>query len=309
MFLMYFIPVLVAFAIFGLVIALLEDSGKGTEQQEKRIDDISQIDNIGDGPAEKVSLVEKVKSGVGSLKKNKKNTNVQKKKKNKKQTNIDDMLLMVQSRMSSEQFMAVKLASATVGALLAMIISRYFRLDMSKMTLALAAGGLVGMIVPGRWLTNKVKNYQESIRMDLPDVMDLLVVSVEAGLGFDAALMRLYEKNQSILMEELMEATRDIQRGVSKKEAYTALSKRCKVKEFTTFLTAMIQADQLGTPIKSVLKSQAEMLRAERTRRAEKKAKEAPVKMLIPMVIFIFPVIFIVLLGPAAMTVWEVFSG
>jgi tight adherence protein C len=307
MFMMIFIPILVAFAIFGLVIALLEDSGKLTEQQERRIDDISHIDSVGE-TEEKVSLIGKLRNSVGSKKNNNKATLKKKKNSNKKQTAVDSMLLMIQSSMTSEQFMAVKLASATACALLAMAISRFLRLETSKMIIVLAIGGIVGMILPGSWLKGKVKKYQNSIRMELPDVMDLLVVSVEAGLGFDAALMRLYEKNQSILMEELMEATRDIQRGVSKKEAYVTLAKRCGVKEFTTFLTAMIQADQLGTPIKSVLKSQAEMLRAERTRRAEKKAKEAPVKMLIPMVIFIFPVIFIILLGPAALTVMEVFG-
>lgn len=92
-----------------------------------------------------------------------------------------------------------------------------------------------------------------------------------------------------------MQATRDIQRGVSKKEAYNDLAKRCKVKELSSFLTAMIQADQMGTSIKTVLKTQSESLRVSRARRAAKKAKEAPIKMLLPMVGLIFPVIFIIL--------------
>lgn len=166
---------------------------------------------------------------------------------------------------------------ALVGVILSMIICMRLHVGVNKFVLAMIFCGLVGMLIPGEILKGKSKKYQESIRLDLPDVMDLLVVSVEAGLGFDAALMRLYERNKTVVMEQLIQATRDIQRGVSKREAYLDLAQRCKVKELTTFLTAMIQADQLGTSIQTVLRSQAEVLRNERKRTAARKAKEAPI--------------------------------
>ena len=131
------------------------------------------------------------------------------------------------------------------------------------------------------------------------------MVSVEAGLGFDAAIIRLYEKNKTIMMEEMMQAIRDIQRGMKKKDAYSQLANRCNVKELTAFLTALVQADQMGISIKSVLKVQAESLRKDRRRRAEEKALKAPVIMLVPMVMFIFPIIFIILLGPAVLNIME----
>ena len=103
-----------------------------------------------------------------------------------------------------------------------------------------------------------------------------------------------------------MRAVQDVQRGMSRKEAYNSMAERCKVKEITSFLNALIQAEQMGISIKSVLTSQSETLREERRQAAEEKALKAPVKMLVPLVIFIFPVIFIVLLGPAVFNLMEV---
>lgn len=174
------------------------------------------------------------------------------------------------------------------------------------LTITIVAGcGLIAGIIPTRLILYKIKAKKNHIRQHLPDVMDLLVVSVEAGLGFDAALAKLYEKDKSPLMQEFMQASRDIKRGVSKKEAYESLAKRCDVKEMTSFVMAVIQADQMGISVKSILLTQAESLRDKRRQRAEEKALKAPVLMLIPLVVFIFPVIFIVLLGPAVINIMD----
>jgi tight adherence protein C len=301
------IPILVAVAVFGLVLALFSGIGAEADNQNHRMDEIKQTDDERENePKEKVKFSQNIKNKLEENNKKRERNKRKKIQKNKKRNVVEDMLTMVQINMTSEEFSVVKLIVACILMFLAFIFCKFLRLDTTYLLIALLITGLLGMILPSEWLKKKVARYQESIRLELPEIMDLLVVSVEAGLGFDAALSRLYEKNKSILMEELMQATRDIQRGVSKKEAYGDLSKRCKVKELTSFLTAMVQADQMGSSIKSVLRAQSEMLRVARGRRAAKKAKEAPIKMLIPMVLLIFPVIFIILLGPAILNIMDI---
>ena len=138
--------------------------------------------------------------------------------------------------------------------------------------------------------------------IDLPEVMDILVVSVEAGLGLDSAIVQQYSKNKSAVLMELNSAIREIQMGVPRKVALKEMADRCDVKELTVFVTSLLQADQLGVPIKSVLDAQADRLRVERKQRIQAQAAKAPIKIMLPTVAFIFPVIFIILLGPAAMS-------
>ena len=140
----------------------------------------------------------------------------------------------------------LKIGLSAILMLVALIVCKILNLGMAYLILAMAVVGLVAIILPGEWLKAKAKKRKELLRQQLPDIMDLLVVSVEAGLGFDSALIRLYEKDKSELMTDLMQATRDIQRGMSKKEAYEGLAKRCDVKELTSFLTALVQAEPIG---------------------------------------------------------------
>ncbi|MCF0135979.1 MAG: type II secretion system F family protein, partial [Lachnospiraceae bacterium] len=156
-------------------------------------------------------------------------------------------------------------------------------------------------------VTCKVKKKKENIRRDLPDIIDLLVVSVEAGLGFDAALVRLYEKNKCDVMEELMRTQVDLRNGISKKDAYSALIARCDSKEMTSFANAVVQSEQMGISMKSVLSTQSESLREERNNRAQEQAEKAPVKMMLPLVLFIFPCIFVILLAPAVASIMGAF--
>ena len=207
--------------------------------------------------------------------------------------------------LSSFQFLLLRIGVGAVLALLLMLFLPSVGLDSSLSALLACAGLLVGMLLPQKAVESKVKKKQDIYRLALPDVMDLLVVSVEAGLGFDSAIIRLYEKDKSPLMQELMRAIQDVQRGMTRKQAYHDMAVRCDVKELTSFLNALVQAEQLGISVRSVLTSQAEALREARRQSAEEKALKAPVKMLIPMVVFIFPVIFIVLLGPAVMNLAE----
>lgn len=151
------------------------------------------------------------------------------------------------------------------------------------------------------FLTSRVKTRKEAILRELPDTMDVLMVSVEAGLGLDAAIVRQYAKNKSVVLTELNNAIREVQMGVPRRTALKEMADRCDVKELTAFVTALLQADQLGVPIKNVLDVQAERLRVERKQMIQAKAAKAPIKIMLPTVAFIFPVIFIILLGPAVL--------
>lgn len=222
-----------------------------------------------------------------------------------KLSEAERLLLVADVPLTGTQFLIVKMGLAIVLVVLAFVICLKLQVESRFLLLAVAFGGCLGIILPGRWLTNKVKKRQENFRNTLPDMMDLLVVSVEAGMGFDAAIIRLYEKDSTPIVSEMMRTIQDVRRGMSKKEAYANMAERCGVKEVTSFLNAMVQADTLGISIKSVLTAQAEALRESRRQRAEEQALKAPVKMLIPMVIFIFPVIFIILLGPAILNIIE----
>lgn len=298
--------------IFLLVVIILYIYGERSGWKKRRINNIK---NVGEKSSkkqnseEKKSVKERFNQYLKASKKKKAGKNRKKKEKNNKKTSaMEGLLEMAGTELTAEQFSMIKLVLSAVFMVIAVIVCKILNLGMVYLILAMAVVGIIAIILPSRLLKMKASKRKERIRQQLPDVMDLLVVSVEAGLGFDAALLRLYEKDKSELMTELIQATRDIQRGMSKKEAYDSLAKRCNLKELTTFLTALVQADQLGISVKSVLKVQAENLRKERRQRAEEKALKAPVKMLLPMVMFIFPVIFIVLLGPAVLNIMEVFG-
>lgn len=158
------------------------------------------------------------------------------------------------------------------------------------------------------FIKSKIKARKEAIVRELPDVMDLLVVSVEAGLGLDAAIVRQYSKNKCAVLTELNGAIREVQMGVVRKTALKEMADRCDVKQLSAFVTALLQADQLGVSVKSVLVAQSDRLRIERKQRIQAKSIKAPIKIMLPTVFFIFPVIFIILLGPAAVNLIAAFQ-
>jgi len=148
-------------------------------------------------------------------------------------------------------------------------------------------------------LDMKAAQRRKSILRDLPDALDLLTVSVEAGLSFDGALAKLTEKSRGPLADEFSRLLNEVRVGMPRREALAAMARRCGVPELSTFTAAVIQADQLGVSIGNVLRVQAATVREKRRQRVQEAAMKAPIKMLFPLVFFIFPTIFIVLLGPA----------
>jgi tight adherence protein C len=163
----------------------------------------------------------------------------------------------------------------------------------------LAVGGLIGYTAPEFWLGGRIKKRQKAILLMIPDALDLLTISVRAGLGFDGALGKVVEKLKGPLSEEFRRALAEIRVGKARREALRDIVPRTEVPALTNFIGAVIQAEQLGVSISKVLQVQSEQLRIERRQRAEEMAAKAPIKMLFPLVGCIFPSLFIVILGPA----------
>ncbi len=157
----------------------------------------------------------------------------------------------------------------------------------------------VGFMGPRMWLKGKVKSKQQAVLKALPDSLDLITTCVEAGLGLDAALSRVAEKGEGPLSVELQHMLRDVAMGKLRREAMQELGDRIGVDELTNFINSIIQAEQLGVGIAQVLRVQSEQLRTQRRQRAERSAHEAPIKMLFPLVLFVFPAFLAVILGPA----------
>ena len=166
----------------------------------------------------------------------------------------------------------------------------------------------IGLFLPYILLQQKITKRKIALQQELPDVLDLLTVSVEAGLGFDGALVKLSEKMKGQMVDEFNRMLQEIRIGVSRKDALRALAERCDVQDISLFTGALIQADQLGVSISKVLRIQSLDMREKRKQRAEEKAMKAPIKMLFPLVFFIFPTLFIVLLGPAMLKIIEMLT-
>jgi tight adherence protein C len=171
------------------------------------------------------------------------------------------------------------------------------------------AGGAICFIAPDYYLGLKTRRRREEINITLPDILDLLTVSVEAGLGFDSAVAKISEKMKGPLIDEMKVFLREMQLGESRAGALKSLSDRLELPSMVSFTRSIIQADQLGISLARVLRVQAHDLRNKRQMAAEEKAMKAPIKMLFPTVLFIFPAMFIVILGPAMMTLMKQFSS
>jgi tight adherence protein C len=161
---------------------------------------------------------------------------------------------------------------------------------------------VAGLVLPMLWLRSKISRRQKSIVKSLPDALDLLTICVEAGLGFDAAMAKVAEKWEDELSAAFMRVIQEIQLGKLRREALRDMAYRMEVPDVSTFVAAIIQADQLGVSIARVLRIQSDQMRVRRRQRAEEQARAATLKILPPVVFFIFPAILVVLLGPAVIT-------
>jgi tight adherence protein C len=168
---------------------------------------------------------------------------------------------------------------------------------------AVLLGGLMGYLLPAMWLGGKIRHRQEDITKALPDALDMLTICVEAGLGFDAAIAKVAEKWDNELSLAFGRVIQEIRLGKLRRDALREMDRTTGVSDITSFVAAVIQADQLGVSMSKVMRIQSEQMRIRRRQRAEEKAHQAPIKMLFPLVFLVFPAIYIVLLGPATMVI------
>jgi len=201
-------------------------------------------------------------------------------------------------------FLSTRFVVAGVFAVITFAVAAFLaRTPMSRALLYSVGGLIVGFYFPQLWLRDKIIKRQDGIRKAMPDALDLLTICVEAGLGFDAAMSKVAEKWDTELSTGFLRAIREIQLGKLRREALRDMADRMGIPEMTSFVAAVIQSEQLGVSMAKVLRIQSDQMRMKRRQLAEEKAHAAPIKMIIPMAIFIFPPIFILLLTPAAMRI------
>lgn len=208
-----------------------------------------------------------------------------------------------------DRFLTAKaLGALGTGSLIA-AVAALSRAQIGPAIFAIVVCSGLAFFIPDFWLDHTVKGRQHRIAMDLPDMLDMLTISVEAGLGFDAALSKLVRSTPGPLSEEFGRMLSEVQAGATRKQALRALGQRVDVTEISSFVAAIIQADMFGVSIAHVLRTQASEMRLKRRQRAEEAAQKAPVKMVFPLVLCILPATIIIILAPAAIRIAQMFAG
>ncbi len=205
-------------------------------------------------------------------------------------------------------FLGIKILSAIAVIIVAFpILTKRFP-GISGLSFSIAAG-IIGLYLPEYWLNRKIKKRQHDLRKALPDALDMLTICVDAGLGLDSALTKVTEKWDNPLTDEFKIVLGEIRMGVRRSDALRHLVSRTSVEELSSFVAILVQAEKLGVSITQVLHTQSQHLRERRRQWAEEQARKAPIKMMIPLVIFIFPATFAVILGPAIPRFMSTFGG
>lgn len=221
---------------------------------------------------------------------------------------LDKQLRMAGIYMSASAFGAVRAVVAVCMLFLVALLVLRVQMQPILKLLILFAALFLALLAPMYYLILRARMRQRSIRYQLPDMMDVLTVSIDAGLSFDIALKRALDKFIGALKEEMTVTSMEIQMGKPRRIALTELGERNNIAELKSLASAVMQSEQMGTPIKNVLKTQAAQLRADRKQVAQEKGMKASVKMLLPMVAFVFPVIFIILMGPTVLNLIKTFG-
>jgi tight adherence protein C len=202
--------------------------------------------------------------------------------------------------LTPEDFAAVRLVAAAVVGAVGLLIGLLLA-NPVYLVISLVAGVILGYYLPVLWLKQKVDARKAEVQKNLPDALDLLVICVDAGLGFDAALARVTDKYKNALSELLAKALREVSLGRPRLEALDEMGRNSGVEDLHNFIQAVIQSEQFGTGIGKILRIQADEMRRKRRQRAQERGAQATLKMMMPMVGCIFPTLWIVLLGPAVL--------
>jgi tight adherence protein C len=209
--------------------------------------------------------------------------------------------------LKAERVVAFKVVFAIVGLVSGIAIGSVLPLPGSVKLAAIVLFAFMGYTIPSAAVSAKASKRQKEIRKALSDTMDLLTISVEAGLGFDAALAQVVKNVEGPLSQEIARTLQEMQIGVHRMEALRNLSDRTDVEELDGFVLSMIQADKYGVGVANVLRGQSKELRQKRRQRAEETAQKVPLKLLFPTIFMVLPALFIVILGPGAIKVYETF--
>jgi tight adherence protein C len=204
-----------------------------------------------------------------------------------------------------EEFVVLQAVGLGAGLLGGLLLAGYLGWEGRGFLVLMLGGTGCGAFLPEAWLTRKRDERQASIKADLPDVLDLMAISVEAGVGFEGAMEVVTRHFDTPLSRELSRTLREMELGLPRKEALQNLKRRTEVAELSNFVLILVQADALGMPMGRVLRSQAVEMRSKRRQWARERAGKLPVKILVPTTLFILPALFVVILGPAAISISE----
>lgn len=235
-----------------------------------------------------------------------------------KRINVDDVRVKLLRAgfpmgLRAQTFVLVKFAGILIGALLfaaalpafqLMAAAYGYTLSAAMIPLLAIIGAIYGFALPDIWLSIRIRQRQTEIQLALPDMIDLISVSVEAGLGLVSAIQRISERFNNPLSEEFLRTLQEVRLGRAQTDALRDMSRRVDVPDLTVLLTSIVQAELLGLAIANVLRVQSERLREIRSQRAREAAQKAPIKMTFPLVLFIFPALFVVVLGPAMIKIF-----
>lgn len=208
-----------------------------------------------------------------------------------------------------DRIVSAKVLGAVAGFVLGVLFAAAIKPSL-VIAVTIVAGGLVaGFFAPNMYLYQRAYDRQERVLKELADAIDLLTISVEAGLGFDAALQQVAVNTEGPLGEEFARVLREMQIGHGRGPALRAMADRTNVAELRSFVSAMVQADSFGIPIGQVLRVQSHEMRTKRRQRAEEKAQQVPVKITVPLIFCILPSLFVAVMGPAAISILDNFAG
>jgi tight adherence protein C len=211
--------------------------------------------------------------------------------------------------MTVDRIVSLKVVGIGVGVGAGVLLAVLLDWSAARWILAAAGGGVLGYYAPNLYLYQKGHDRTEKMQRALPDALDLLSISVEAGLGFDAALSQVARNTEGPLAQELARVLQEMQIGLGRSAALRALGERSTLPDLRSFTSAMVQADSFGIPIGQVLRVQSAEIRLKRRQRAEEQAQKVPVKIMIPLVLFILPCLFIAVIGPAIIRMMSTFGS
>lgn len=305
-----YISILFGFLVFCIIIIMLYNYGSINDKINKRLISISGmskelvVDEDMDKPLKDRLFIPIIQSMVKFF-----SRIVPSKEDTKQSEQLRRMLRQAGITILPSEYNALRLIIIIVTAAIFFIIG-YF-LNMSEMMTILmpVLGAYAAFAVLRFSLTSRVTKRRDTMERQLPDVLDMISVNVEAGLGFEQAILHVINNFEGPLIDEFTITYREMSMGRSRREALQLFGTRCNIEDIKSFTGAVIQAGKLGISLKNVLRTQAEAIRRSRRSKIEEKAMKISVKMLIPMVMFILPVIFIVLMGPAVIKVIDLFGG